>query len=187
MTSPVDPATEVFVAHRNLLFTVAYEMLGSAVDAEDVLPAAVRQIAHRARAHVAARRPRGVASPDETRQALEAFQRAVETGDLQGLLDILAPDVVLVGDGGGIAQAIPQPVNGADKVGRVLAAGLRHIDAGSLRPAQVNGYPALVLRFAGTIDTVLAFRFEDGLITGLYAVRNPEKLARVDTVVALTR
>ncbi|HET9422189.1 MAG TPA: RNA polymerase sigma-70 factor [Nocardioides sp.] len=290
-----DPATDAFVTHRNLLFTVAYEMLGSAADAEDVLQetwlrwagvdldtvqnqraylvrittrqalsrlrtlgrrkesyvgawlpeplltapdvaddveladsvsmamllvletlspteravfvlrevfdldyaeiadavdksqAAVRQIAHRARAHVAERRPRGVASPTETRHALEAFQRAVDTGDLQGLLDILAPDVVLVGDGGGIAQAIPKPVNGADKVGRLLGAGLGQIEAGSLRPAQVNGYPALVLRLDGAVDTVLAFRIEDGLITGLYAVRNPEKLSHMDRETTLRR
>jgi RNA polymerase sigma-70 factor (ECF subfamily) len=290
-----DPATDAFVTHRNLLFTVAYEMLGSAADAEDVLQetwlrwagvdldtvqnqraylvrittrqalsrlrtlgrrkesyvgawlpeplltapdvaddveladsvsmamllvletlspteravfvlrevfdldyaeiaaavdksqAAVRQIAHRARAHVAERRPRGVASPAETRHALEAFQRAVDTGDLQGLLDILAPDVVLVGDGGGIAQAIPKPVNGADKVGRLLGAGLGQIEPGSLRPAQVNGYPALVLRLDGAVDTVLAFRIEDGLITGLYAVRNPEKLSHMEQETALRR
>ena len=199
-----DPATEVFLAHRHLLFTAAYELLGSAADAEDVLqetwlrwldvdldsvrdgraylvrittrqalgrlrtlgrrkesyvgpwlpepllttpdvaedveladsvsmamllvlersrrpsgrcsccarcsswgydeiaeavdksPAAVRQIAHRARSHVAARRPRGVVSAAETRDALGAFRRAIETGDLQGLVDILAPDVVLL-------------------------------------------------------------------------------------------
>ena len=290
-----DPATDAFVTHRNLLFTVAYEMLGSAADAEDVLqetwlrwagvdldtvqnqraylvrittrqalgrlrtlgrrkesyvgswlpeplltapdvaddveladsvsmamllvmetlapteravfvlrdvfaleydeiaeavdktPAAVRQIAHRARAHVAERRPRGIASPVETRQALDAFQRAVETGDLQGLLDILAPDVVLLGDGGGLAQAMPKPVLGADKVSRVLEIGLPNIDAASLRPAQVNGYPALVYRLDGTVDTVLAFRIDDGLITGLYAVRNPEKLSHMEQETALRR
>src|SRR3954447_17375602 len=209
-----DPATAAFLAHRNLLFTVAYEMLGSAADAEDVLqetwlrwvgvdldtirdqraylvrittrqaltrlrtlgrrkesyvgpwlpeplltapdvaedveladsvsiamllvletltpteravfvlrevfdltydeiadavdksPAAVRQITHRARQHVAARRPRGLVSAAETRDVLASFQRAVETGDLQGLLDMLAPDVVLMGDGGGVKQAV---------------------------------------------------------------------------------
>ncbi|MFI2367565.1 RNA polymerase sigma-70 factor [Streptomyces sp. NPDC018833] len=291
-----DPATEVFVAHRNLLFTVAYEMLGSAADAEDVLqetwlrwagvdlgtvrdqraylvrittrqalsrlrtlgrrresyvgpwlpeplltapdvaedveladsvsmamllvletltpteravfvlrevfdlaydeiaeavdksPAAVRQIAHRARAHVAARRPRGVVSPAETRDALDAFQRAAETGDLQSLLDILAPDVVFLGDGGGVKQAVLRPVVGADKVARLLAAGLGRIAAaGSLRPAQVNGYPALILRFDGAIDTVVAVRIDDGLITGLYAVRNPEKLSYMQRETALRR
>jgi RNA polymerase sigma-70 factor (TIGR02957 family) len=293
----VDPATDTFVAHRNLLFTVAYEMLGSAADAEDVLqetwlrwvdvdidavqnrraylvritarqalsrlrtlgrrkesyvgpwlpeplltapdvaddveladsvsiamllvletltpteravfvlrevfdlgydeiaeavdktPAAVHQIAHRARAHVAARRPRGAASPAETRVALEAFQRAVETGDLQGLVDVLAPDVVFLGDGGGVAQAALSPVVGADEVARVLAASrlARVAAAAPLQPAQVNGYPALILRLDGKIDTVMAVRIDDGLITGLYAVRNPEKLSQLERETALRR
>jgi RNA polymerase sigma-70 factor (TIGR02957 family) len=291
-----NPATEAFLAHRNLLFTVAYEMLGSAADAEDVLqetwlrwanvdlgtvrdrraylvrittrqaltrlrtlgrrkesyvgpwlpeplltapdvaedveladsvsmammlvletltpteravfvlrdvfdvgydeiaeavdksPAAVRQIAHRARAHVAARRPRGVVSAAETRGALDAFQRAVETGDLQGLLDILAPDVVLVGDGGGVKQAVLRPVVGADKVARVLTAGLGRVAAAaSLQPVQVNGYPALVLRLDGELDSVVAVRIDDGLVTGLYAVRNPEKLSHMERETALRR
>ena len=292
----VDAATEAFLAHRNLLFTVAYELLGSAADAEDVLqetwlrwvgvdldtvqdqraylvrittrqalvrlrslgrrresyvgtwlpeplltapdvaedveladsvsmamllvletltpteravfvlrevfdlgygeiaeavakrPAAVRQIAHRARAHVAARRPRGVVSPAETRDALEAFQRAAETGDLQRLLDILAPDVVFLGDGGGIVQAVLAPVVGAGPVARLLAAGLDRIAAAaSLQPAQVNGYPALILRLNGEIDTVIAVRLDDGLITGLYAVRNPEKLSHMEQEITLRR
>jgi RNA polymerase sigma-70 factor (TIGR02957 family) len=290
-----DPATEAFLAHRNLLFTVAYEMLGSAADAEDVLqetwlrwagvdldtvenqraylvrittrqalgrlrtlgrrkesyvgpwlpaplltapdvaedveladsvsmamllvletltpteravfvlrdvfdveydeiaaavdktPAAVRQIAHRARAHVAARRPRGAASAAEARHALEAFHRATETGDLQGLLDILAPDVVFLGDGGGVKHAVLRPVVGADRVARLLATGLGRIDAASLRPAEVNGYPALVLQFDGEVDTVVAVRIDDGLVTGLYAVRNPEKLSHMERETALRR
>ncbi|PWR14480.1 RNA polymerase subunit sigma-24 [Micromonospora sicca] len=291
-----DPATEAFLAHRNLLFTVAYEMLGSAADAEDILqetwlrwsgvdlgtvrdhraylvrittrqalarlrtlgrrresyvgswlpeplltapdvaedvaladsvsmamllvletlapteravfvlrevfdvgydeiaeavdksPAAVRQIAHRARAHVAARRPRRVVSAAETRYALDAFQSAVETGDLQSLLDILAPDVVLLGDGGGVKQAILRPIVGADKVARLLAGGWGRVaDISSLRPAQVNGYPALILRLDGELDTVLAVRIDDGLIAGLYAVRNPEKLSHMKRETVLSR
>ncbi|MGI5487617.1 RNA polymerase sigma-70 factor [Microtetraspora malaysiensis] len=289
-----DSGTEAFVAHRQLLFTVAYEMLGSAADAEDVLqetwlrwagvdldavrdqraylvrittrqalgrlrtlrrrkesyvgpwlpeplltspdvaedaelaesvsmamllvletlapteravfvlrevfaleydeiaeavgksPAAVRQIAHRARAHVAARRPRGIVSPAETQDALKAFQRAIETGDLQRLLDILAPDVVFLGDGGGVVQAAPAPIVGADRVAP-LAAGLSRFGAAALRPAQVNGHPALVLRLNGEIDTVMAVRIDDGLITGLYAVRNPKKLSRMERETALFR
>ncbi|MFD7434293.1 RNA polymerase sigma-70 factor [Streptomyces sp. NPDC059861] len=292
----VDPATEAFVAHRNLLFTVAYEMLGSAADAEDVLqetwlrwagvdlgtvrdrraylvrittrqslsrlrtlgrrkesyvgswlpepllttpdvaedveladsvsmamllvletltpteravfvlrevfdlgydeiaeavdkmPATVRQIAHRARAHVAARRPRGVVSPTETREALDAFRRAVETGDLQSLLDILAPDVVLMGDGGGVKQAILRPVVGADKVARLMIGGLSRVPGPArLRPTEVNGRPALFLQLDGELDTVVAVRIDDGLITGLYAVRNPEKLSRMDRETILRR
>ena len=118
----------VFVLRE--VFDLAYDEIAEAVDKS---PAAIRQIAHRARAHVAARRPRGVASPAETRDALEAFQRAADTGDLQSLLDILAPDVVFLGDGGGVVQAVLSPVVGADKVARVLAAGLGTIAAASLQ------------------------------------------------------
>jgi RNA polymerase sigma-70 factor (ECF subfamily) len=173
----------VFVLRE--VFDLGYDEIAGAVDKS---PAAVRQIAHRARAHVAARRPRGGVSPAETRDALEAFQRAAETGDLQSLLDILAPDVVFMGDGGGVKQAVPRPLVGADKVGRLLAAGLGRLAAvGSMRPAQVNGYPALVLRVGSEIDTVVAVRIDDGLITGLYAVRNPEKLSYMQRETALRR
>ncbi|TDQ02602.1 MULTISPECIES: RNA polymerase sigma factor SigJ [unclassified Leifsonia] len=218
-----DAATSLFVAHRNLLFTVAYEMLGSAADAEDVLqetwlrwstvdqaevrepraylvriatrlalnrlrsaqhrreayvgpwlpeplltspdvaddaelaesismalmvvletlgpteravfvlreifgfefdeiaaavektPATVRQIAHRARQHVEARRPRVSVTADEARAALDAFRIAVETGDVQAMLNVLAPDVVLISDGGGVKQAALRPILGATR------------------------------------------------------------------------
>jgi RNA polymerase sigma-70 factor (ECF subfamily) len=284
-TETTDPGTAAFVAHRNLLFTVAYEMLGSAADAEDVLqevwlrwsgvdldtvrdrraflvrittrqaltrlrtlrrrkesyvgpwlpeplltapdvaedvelaesvsmamllvletlgpteravfvlrevfgldhpeiaeavgktPAAVRQIAHRARAHVAARRPRGTVSAAQTRAALQAFQRAINTGDLRELLDLIAPDVVLLTDGGGVVRAALEPVVGADAVIPVL----RRIAGAALAPVRVNGHPALAVhRDDGTLDTVLALRLDDGRVTGLYAVRNPEKLGRLD-------
>ena len=286
-----DSATEAFVAHRNLLFTVAYEMLGSAADAEDALQetwlrwadidhatvrdpraflvrittrqaltrlrtlrrrkesyvgpwlpeplltapdvaedvelaesvsmamllvletlapteravfvlrevfdlgydeiaqavgrsaAAVRQIAHRARVHVAARRPRETVTPAEARSALAAFRLAVETGDMRRLLDMIAPDVVLLTDGGGVVRAALEPVVGAAAVAAVLT-GLR---SATFQPAQVNGHPALLLRTGGGIDTVLAVRLEGGLITGLYAVRNPEKLSRVDRETAVGR
>jgi len=166
------------------VFDLGYDEIAEAVDKS---PAAVRQIAHRARAHVAARRPRGAVSAAETRHALDAFQRAVETGDLQRLLDVLAPEVVFLGDGGGIKQAVLRPVTGADKVARLLTAGPGRITAAALRPAHVNGYPALVLRLDGAIDTVVAVRIDDGLITGLYAVRNPEKLSHMEQENALRR
>jgi RNA polymerase sigma-70 factor (ECF subfamily) len=173
----------VFVLRE--VFDLAYDEIAEAVGKS---PAAVRQIAHRARAHVAARRPRGVVSAAETRDALEAFQRAAETGDLQSLLDILAPDVVFLGDGGGVVQAVLAPVVGADRVARLLAIGLDRIaDAGSLQPAQVNGFPALIIRFDNEIDTVIAVRIDDGLITGLYAVRNPEKLSHMERETTLRR
>src|SRR4030095_1474848 len=101
-------------------FDVSYDEIAAAVDKS---PAAVRQIAHRARQHVAARRPREVVSPSETRAALESFQRALESGDLQGLLDVLAPEVVLVSDGGGLKQAALRPIIGAEKVVRFIVGG----------------------------------------------------------------
>ncbi|MGW4091662.1 RNA polymerase sigma-70 factor [Nocardia sp. NPDC004750] len=178
--TPIERA--VFVLRE--VFDLSYDEIAEAVDKS---PGAVRQLAYRARAHVAARRPRGVVSPAETRSALEAFQRATETGDLQHLLDILAPDVVLLGDGGGVVQATLAPVLGADSVARILAAGLGRLAAVSRQPAQVNGYPALILRRDGEIDTVLALRIDDGLVTALYAVRNPEKLSRMERETALCR
>ncbi|MEU2042413.1 RNA polymerase sigma-70 factor [Nocardia niwae] len=178
--SPIERA--VFVLRE--VFDLAYEEIAEAVGKS---PAAVRQLAYRARSHVAARRPRGIVSAAETREALEAFQRAIETGDLQNLLDILAPDVVLLGDGGGVVQATLAPVVGAESVARVLAAGLGRLAAAERQPAQVNGYPALILRQDGEIDTVVALRIDDGLVTGLYAVRNPEKLSRMQRETILSR
>jgi RNA polymerase sigma-70 factor (TIGR02957 family) len=172
----------VFVLRE--VFDLGYDEIADAVDKSAV---AVRQIAHRARAHVAARRPRGTVSPAETRRVLDAFRRAVETGDVQGLLDVLAPDAVFLGDGGGIKQAVLRPVVGADKVARLLASAEARAAAMSLRPAEVNGYPALVLRFDGEIDTVVALRVDDGLVSALYAVRNPEKLSHMRRVTSLRR
>ncbi|MCT4354732.1 RNA polymerase sigma-70 factor [Streptomyces sp. Je 1-79] len=290
-----DPATETFVAHRNLLFTVAYEMLGSAADAEDVLqetwlrwvevdlgqvgdrraylvrittrqalnrlrtlqrrreayvgpwlpeplltvpdvaedvelaesvsvammlvletlspteravfvlreafglgydeiaaavdksPAAVRRIAHRARRHVDARRPRQAVPASVTRAALEEFRRALETGTPQGLLDVLAPEVVLMSDGGGIKQAALRPVAGADRVTRYMLGGLgRNERRITVAPTVVNGSPALLVRLDDEIDGVMAIHVEATRITGLYYVRNPQKLSHVTSATPLT-
>lgn len=295
-------ATEAFIAHRNLLFTVAYEMLGSAADAEDVLqetwlrwvnvdpeqihdqraylvrittrlslnqlrttnrrkeayvgtwlpeplittrdvaedvelaesvsmalmlvletlgpteravfvlrevfdlgydeiaqavnktPAAIRQIAHRARQHVEARRPGTTISQSETRAALESFQRALETSDLQCLLDVLAPDVVLMSDGGGVKQAALRPIIGAEKVARYYLGGLAKFLAEmgntkatlTLAPTLVNGSPALLVQLDGQVDGVMAVHVQHARITGLYYVCNPEKLTRVQSQTPLT-
>ena len=172
----------VFVLRE--VFDFDYNEIAEAVDKT---PNAVHQIAHRARAHVAARRPREAASPDETRHALAAFQRAVETGDLQSLLDILAPDVAFLADGGGVVQAVLRPVVGADRVAALLVSSQLAKAAATLQSAQVNGYPALILELNDNIDTVVAVHIDNGLITGLYAVRNPEKLSHMQHETALHR
>jgi len=166
------------------VFALEYDEIADAVDKT---PAAVRQIAHRARSHVTARRPRGVVSTDETKDALGAFQRAIETGDLQSLVDVLAPDVVMLSDGGGVKQALQRPLSGANRIARVLGLGLpRIVGEVSVEPAQINGGPALFIRIDGEIDSVVAVRIDDGLITGLYIVRNPEKLSHVQHETTLT-
>ncbi|WP_280350217.1 RNA polymerase sigma-70 factor [Nocardia abscessus] len=289
-----NPATDAFVAHRNLLFTVAYEMLGSAADAEDVLqetwlrwaqvevdqvddpraylvritsrqalnrlrtmkrrkeayvgpwlpeplitspdvadevelaesmsmammlvlealspteravfvlrevfdvsydeiaaavdktPVTVRQIARRARKHVEARRPRSVVSATQARAALKSFQQALETGDPRGLLNVLAPDVVLLTDGGGIKTAAQVPITGIERVLRNLLVGFGKISATlSTEPAVVNGGPALIVRWDNEIG-IMTFRIDNTRITGLYFVRNPEKLTHIDVQTALS-
>jgi RNA polymerase sigma-70 factor (TIGR02957 family) len=172
----------VFVLRE--VFDLNYDEIASAVDKS---PAAVRQIAHRARSHVAARRPREVVTQAESREVLAAFQHATETGDLQALLNLLAPDVVFLGDGGGVKQAVTRPVVGASKVARMLLGGLTKAAGWVMEPAQVNGYPALIFKFDGELDTVVALRIDNGLISGLYAVRNPEKLSHMGQETALRR
>jgi RNA polymerase sigma-70 factor (TIGR02957 family) len=178
--SPTERA--VFVLRE--VFDVAYDEIAAAVDKS---PAAVRQIAHRARQHVEARRPRTPVPAEQARTALASFQRAMSTGDVQGLLDVLAPDVVLLSDGGGVRQAALRPIVGADKVVRYLAGTLtKNRLPVTAAPVVVNGSPALLVRLDGELDGVIAVRVEDGLVTGLYYVRNPEKLSRVETETALT-
>lgn len=288
-----DPATDAWVAHRNLLFTVAYEMLGSAADAEDVLqeswlrwvrvpmhtvhdpraylvrvttrlaldhlraasrrreeyvgpwlpepllttpdvaedvelaesvstamllvletlspaeravfvlrevfdmpyeeiaeaveksPAAVRQIAHRARGHVTARRPRQVVRTGEWKAVMERLVAALDGGDLQALTDVLAPDVVMLTDGGGVKRAALKPVLGMDKVLRFL--GGVYDAATRTEVVPVNGGMALRLELDGELEAVATVAIHDGRVTHAYVVRNPHKLVAMETAATLTR
>ncbi|KAB8197746.1 RNA polymerase sigma-70 factor [Nonomuraea phyllanthi] len=178
--SPTERA--VFVLRE--AFEVGYDEIAAAIGKS---PAAVRQIAYRARRHVDARRPREAVSSSETRAALESFQRALEGGDLQGLLDVLAPEVVLVSDGGGVKQAAPRPITGAGKVARFILGSIGKAGVTLTGdPTAVNGNPGLVVRVDGEIDGVIAARVEDDRLTGLYYVRNPQKLTRIASETPLT-
>ena len=143
-------------------------------------PAAVRQIAHRAREHVAARRPRVPVSPTEQQEVVDRFLAAVRDGDLQRLLDVLAPDVVVVSDGGGVATAALRPIRGADRVAGFLVRGLRSVDF-EVHGVWLNGSPALRLDVDGQVDTAVTLTVEGGRISHIYAVRNPHKLAGLQT------
>ena len=140
---------------------------------------AVRQIGHRAREHVAARRPRMEVSRGEQQEVVERFLAAVTQGDLQGLLDVLAPDVVLVADGGGVVQAVINPVMGAKRVANLLRPFNRLAPEAQILPVLLNG--AVGARIVGTddgYDTAISFVIEEGRISRIYAVRNPAKLGR---------
>ncbi|MFD9410026.1 RNA polymerase sigma-70 factor [Streptomyces sp. NPDC059989] len=287
-------AEDPFVAHRSLLFTVAYEMLGSAADAEDVLQeswlrwadvdrsqvrepraylvrtvtrqalnrrrtvsrsreeyvgewlpeplltspdvaedvelaesvsiamltvletlgpteravfvlrevfempygeiaeaigksaATVRQIARRARDHVAARRPRVQVSRTEQQAVVERFLASLRTGQLQELLEVMAPDVVLIADGGGLAAAALAPIHGAELVATVLARANRLVAAFETTPVWLNGAPAGRFEIDGE-PTAVSLVVENGRVTRVYLMRNPLKLTRLDEPAELTR
>ncbi len=172
----------VFVLRE--VFGFSYDEIAESVDKT---ADAVRQVAHRARSHVAARRPRSTVTPAEHAAVYERFVAAAVTGDVQGLIDVLAPDIVLVTDGGGVRKAALRPIRGRDKVLRFLAAIGEANPADHVEVAAVNGAPALVMWIGGTLDSVATVRLEDGVVTELYFVRNPAKLGRLASVVPLAR
>ena len=172
----------VFVLRE--VFDVPYDQIAEAVGKS---PAAVRQIAHRARDHVAARRPRMPVDCAEQQAAVERFLAALQTGDVQGLLDVLAPDVVVVADGGGVVPAVRRPIEGAEAVARLLAKFAQVAPRARVDTVWLNGAPAARIDLAGELNTAVTFVVEDGLITRIYAIRNPHKLARLDEEATLSR
>jgi RNA polymerase sigma-70 factor (ECF subfamily) len=178
--APVERA--VFVLRD--VFDVSYADIAATVDKA---PAAVRQIAHRAREHVAARRPRIQVDRAQQQQVVDRFLAAVRTGELQALLDVLAPDVVLVADGGGEVTAVRRPVVGSVQVAKLIAR-LQTVAPGAVvGTAWLNGAPACRIDQAGELDTAISLVVADGRITHIYAIRNPHKLARLEAEATLSR
>ena len=171
----------VFVLRE--VFETPYDEIAEAVGKS---PAAVRQIAHRARDHVAARRPRILVSATEQQVAVDRFLAAVRHGELQGLLEVLAPDVVLVADGGGLVAAVRRPIEGAERVAAFLIGAARSVDF-ETKAVWLNGSPAFRIDIGGELDTAVSVAVQNGRIARIYAIRNPHKLARLDGVAALTR
>jgi RNA polymerase sigma-70 factor (TIGR02957 family) len=170
----------VFVLHE--VFETPYDEIAEIVSKS---PAAVRQIAHRARQHVAARRPRMQVDRAQQEATLEKFMAAVTSGDVQGLVEVLAPDVVLVADGGGLVPAARKPITGADRVVAFLA---RVADLSGLvaTTAWLNGMPGARFDLGGDV-TAVSLVIEDDRITRIYAMRNPNKLGWLEQVAALQR
>jgi RNA polymerase sigma-70 factor (ECF subfamily) len=173
----------VFVLRE--VFDLSYAEIAAAVGKS---AAAVRQIGHRARQHVAARRPRTAVTRSEQEEVVKRFLAAVTGGDLQGLLDALAPDVVLVADGGGIAQAVAHPVSGAKKVANLLRTFPKFGAGATVLPVPLNGAPGVrIVGLDDGHDTAITFHVEHGRISRIYAVRNPAKLGGIEAETSLSR
>src|ERR687891_1044168 len=139
-----------------------------------------RQIALRARRQIEGKKPRFEASRKKRDELSRRFFGAVMAGDTEGLIQMLAADVVAYGDGGGKARALPRPVHGRDKVARLFLRA-RGIEVASLRHVEVNGQPgALLLDQTERPVVVLSLDIVDGLVQTVRAVSNPDKLRHLD-------
>ncbi|WP_280722488.1 RNA polymerase sigma-70 factor [Kitasatospora sp. MAA4] len=172
--SPLERA--VFVLKE--VFAFSYKEIAEALDRSE---AAVRQVGSRARAHVQARDTRYDASAQTRRKVTDEFLAACLGGDLNRMLELLAPDVTAWTDGGGKVRAALRPVHGADNVARfILGVMARSIPDFGVQAVSVNGRPGLLVTSAGQADTVACFEVADGRVAAIHLVRNPDKLTHVD-------
>jgi RNA polymerase sigma-70 factor (TIGR02957 family) len=177
----------VFVLRE--VFGFSYAEIGGALGRPEVT---ARQIGHRARGHVHARRPRFQVDRGLQREVTERFLDAAAGGDIDRLIEVLAPDVVLLSDGGGQAKAALRPVTGAPKVARLLH-GLAHrpgrgVDLIGLAPelAEINGGPGLVWIRDGRAVVAMTWEVGDGLVTAVQIITNPGKLAAISSGFIMT-
>lgn len=169
--SPLERAVFVLREAFDLPYGEIAEALGSTEPA-------VRQVAHRARAHVAARRPRYASDPRAHRTVSERFLAACSSGELAELVGVLAPDVTLVADGGGVARAPKMPLRGAITVARFLLYNMTQApDDVRIVPATLNGGPGLVAFSAGAPLGTLVLDSDGDRIATIYLTNNPGKLS----------
>ncbi|MEU6259050.1 RNA polymerase sigma-70 factor [Streptomyces sp. NPDC047043] len=159
---------------------------GDIAEATGKPAATVRQIARRAREHVAARRPRVRVSRSEQQAVVERFLLALRTGQLQELMEVMAPDVVLITDGGGIVTAALAPIHGADVVAEILARVNRVVTDLETTAVWLNGEPAGRIDMDGE-PAAVSLVVDGGRVTRVYVVRNPRKLTRLEEPAELTR
>ena len=148
--------------------------------------ATVRQIGRRAREHVAARRPRVQVSRSEQQTVVERFLLALRTGRLQELMEVMAPDVVLIADGGGVVAAVEAPIYGVELVAKLLARTDRVVTPVETTAVWLNGAPAGRVEVDGQ-PAAVSLVVDGGRVTRIYLVRNPQKLTRLDVHSELTR
>jgi RNA polymerase sigma-70 factor (ECF subfamily) len=136
-----------------------------------------RQIVSRARQHLSSRRPRYEVLPGQQQRLSQQFAQACFSGDLPGLMTILAEDIVLHSDGGGKIKAAMRPIYGPDHVARFLLGILRKIPPGfTIHPAQINGQPGFITYIGNQPQIVLILDIMEERIGGIYVVVNPDKL-----------
>src|SRR6266498_2793184 len=184
--SPVERA--VFLLRE--VFEYGYDEIAQIVDKSE---ANCRQIFARARRHIEASRPRFEPSSGERDELARRFFAACEQGDMDGLLKLLTADVSFVGDGGGKAQAFPEPLAGRERIARLLLGLFTRAEqlGARVRPIQVNGQPGGIgLDAKGQVINVIALDIAEGRVRGIRSVVNPDKLGHlgpVSDVARLTR
>ena len=179
--TPVERA--VFLLHD--VFGYRYDEIAGIVGRNE---ATCRQLGVRARRHVEAEKPRFEASRRERDELAARFFAAVQDGDVDGLVEMLAADAVVVGDGGGKAPQWATPIVGAERVAKLLAGtGMQMRTYGMrLEPRHVNGQPGAVLRMAnGDVAVVWTVEIADGAVQTLRSVINPDKLRHLGRVADL--
>ncbi len=146
----------------------------------ETTPAAARQLVHRAKMRIAEGRPRFDVPPHRQQEIVERFFQAIQKGDLAPLQEYLAADVLFTADGGGKVAAARRPVYGAEAVGKLMIGFWRQAatapDKWTVELSNINGEPALVVHFEGTLETVFVCSTDEDQITAIRAIRNPDKL-----------
>ncbi|GAA2826830.1 RNA polymerase sigma-70 factor [Kribbella solani] len=170
--SPLERATFVLREVFDLPYDEIAETLGRS-------EAAVRQLAHRARGHVHARQPRHHVDKASHDEVTLRFMQAAGSGDFDQVVALLAPDAVLISDGGGKKQAALRPIQGAEKIARWLFGVIAGNPGFEIRMATLNDEQAFIAYYGDQPDTVTFLKCTDGLITELYLLRNPDKLGDV--------
>ena len=177
--SPLERAAFVLREVFSEPYAVVAEILGREEPA-------VRQLVHRARQHIDAGGARYRADGATHNEVVERFLAACATADLDALLAVLAPDVLLVSDAGGVGKAPVRPITGEDKVGRFLIGVTTKVVPGTTVGLEVfNGQLGLVARLDGRAITALAFAVSGDQVQTMHLMANPEKLVALDAPIPL--
>ena len=170
--SPLERAT--FVLRE--VFDLPYDEIADTLGRSE---AAVRQLAHQARSHMHARQPRHHVDKASHDELTMRFMQAAGSGDFDQVVALLAPDAVLISDGGGKKRAALRPIQGAEKIARWLFAVIAENPGVEIRMGTLNGEVAYIAYDGDEPDTVAFLEVSDGLISDLYLIRNPDKLRQV--------